>query len=174
MRLIAVLFVVLCFTACDSLSPVDSTEEEQEKEEAPSPSESHLVSLVNAARTTARSCGSSQHSATSLVTWNSKLAQAAQSHSEDMAIGDFFSHTGSDGSTVANRVTETSYSWRTVGENIYAGYTEAERAMTAWLESPGHCRNIMDPDFKEVGMAVVASSTSTYNSYWTQVFGSRR
>ncbi len=172
-RLVAVIWVFFACTSCDSLGPVESADE-QEQEEPARPSELHLVSLVNAARTLARSCGASQHSAASPVTWNSKLASAAQSHSEDMASGDFFSHTGSDGSTVANRVTATAYSWRTVGENIYAGYTEAERAMTAWLDSPGHCRNILDPDFKEVGMAVVVSSTSTYQSYWTQVFGAQR
>ncbi len=172
-RLVAVIWVVFACTSCDSLGPVESADE-QEQEEPASPSELHLVSLVNAARTLARSCGASQHAAASPVTWNSKLASAAQSHSEDMASEDFFSHTGSDGSTVANRVTATAYSWRTVGENIYAGFSEAERAMTAWLDSPGHCRNIMDPDFTEVGMAVVVSSTSTYQAYWTQVFGAQR
>ncbi|GMQ80605.1 MAG: CAP domain-containing protein [Rhodothermia bacterium] len=172
-RLVAAILVVSVFTACDSLSPVESADELEQVESA-STSELDLVSLVNAARATARSCGASQHAATSPVTWNSKLATAAQSHSEDMAFGDFFSHTGSDGSTVADRVTATAYSWRTVGENIYGGYTEAERAMTAWLDSPGHCRLIMDPNFKEVGMAVVFNSTSTYQSYWTQVFGAQR
>lgn len=172
-RFVAAILLVFGCTACDSLSPVESADQ-QEQEEPASPSELYLVSLVNTARTIARSCGASQHAATSPVSWSSKLETAAQSHSDDMAFEDFFSHTGSDGSTVANRVTATAYSWRTVGENIYAGFAEAERAMTAWLDSPGHCRNIMDPDFKEVGMAVVVSSTSTYQAYWTQVFGAQR
>ena len=50
---------------------------------------------------------------------------------------------------------------------------EAVEAMEGWLKSPGHCKNIMKAEFKEVGMAVYFNESSHYSYYWTQDFGTK-
>jgi uncharacterized protein YkwD len=107
---------------------------------------------------------------------NSKLVAAAQGHSEDMAINDFFSHTGSDGSSFVNRIEAQGYSWSTGGENIAAGYGTAAAAVNGWMNSSGHRANILNCNYQETGVGYyyLANDTGSvnYNRYWTQVFAS--
>ena len=53
-----------------------------------------------------------------------------------------------------------------VGENIAFGQGSISEVMNGWFKSEGHCMNLMNPDFKEVGVA-------EYNTYWVQDFGGR-
>lgn len=107
---------------------------------------------------------------------NSQLGTAAQTQSQNMALQDFFDHTGRDGSTVATRVTATGYQWSTVGENIGAGYSTPEETVAAWMNSSGHRANILNGNYREIGVGYyfLANDTGSvnYNRYWTQVFGS--
>ena len=125
--------------------------------------------LVNAARARARQCGTEDFEAVPPLAWDARLADAAEDHSRDMAGNDFFSHSGSDGSSVGMRATAAGFSWSTVGENIAAGQRSAAEAVDGWIESPGHCRNIMNPRFASLGMACVSDPGATYGTYWTQV-----
>ncbi len=129
-----------------------------------------LIQSVNKARRNGRSCGSKYYGPASPIRWNKKLEKAAQHHSNDMAFNDFFDHTGSDGSQPWDRVTDAGYSWSTVGENIAAGYSTPAAVMNGWLGSPGHCANIMNPAFKQMGVAYTIDEGSEYRIYWTQVF----
>lgn len=131
-----------------------------------------FLKLLNDARAEARQCGNTSHEPAPAVSWNNNLHTAAQRHSTDMSENDFFSHIGSDNSNVAERVDASGYPWQSVGENIAAGQRSAKEAMDGWLTSPGHCRNIMSPAFKEVGVTCVVNSTTEYETYWTNVFGS--
>ena len=124
-----------------------------------------MLLLVNNARAVARLCGATAYAAAPPLTWNTKLESAALGHSEDMAKNNYFSHTAPDGSTPASRVATVGYTWWTVGENIAAGYTNAQSVMSGWLTSPGHCANIMDPNFKEIGVA--SADGGSYGMYWT-------
>jgi uncharacterized protein YkwD len=103
------------------------------------------------------------------------LSEAAQAHSEDMAYNDFFSHTGSNGSSVFDRITETGYSYATAAENIAAGYPSPEKVVSAWMHSPGHRANILNPALREVGIGFVHlridPGQAIYQYYWTQDFG---
>ncbi len=107
---------------------------------------------------------------------NSKLVAAAQGHSEDMALNDFFSHTGSNGSSFIDRIEAQGYSWSTGGENIAAGYTTAASAVDGWMNSDGHRANILNCNFEETGVGYyyLANDTGSENwhYYWTQVFAS--
>ena len=132
-----------------------------------------MLTLVNNARGVARSCVTTNYSMASPLSWHCSLEQAAQGHSTSMADNDFFSHTGLDGSSPGDRITATSYAWRTYGENIAAGYPSEDDAMNAWLNSPGHCANIMNPNFTEFGAAFAENPTSQYFIYWTQNFADR-
>ena len=79
-----------------------------------------------------------------------KLTQAAAAHAKDMAEHQTLDHTGSDKSTVADRVKRVKYPYILVGENIAEGQKTVESVMTTWMESPTHHENIMG-DFTEMG-----------------------
>jgi uncharacterized protein YkwD len=85
-----------------------------------------------------------------------------------MVTANFFSHTGSNGSTLAQRVNATGYAWSSLGENIAAGQTSVNSVVDGWIASPGHCANIMNPAFVEMGLACVpGTSSNPYPTYWT-------
>jgi uncharacterized protein YkwD len=104
------------------------------------------------------------------IAWHCQLESAAQGHSNSMAENDYFSHTGLDGSSAGDRITAAGYSWRAYAENIAAGYNDEETVMTAWLESPGHCANIMNSTVTEMGAGVAENDAARYRIYWTQNF----
>ncbi|OCR01538.1 hypothetical protein BCD67_18780 [Oscillatoriales cyanobacterium USR001] len=105
---------------------------------------------------------------------NTTLATAAQNHTQNMAVQDFFSHTGKDGSSPTNRVQSVGYNG-VAGENIAAGSTTPEDVLVQWMNSAGHRANILNADYKEIGVGYyfLANDTGSvnYNRYWTQVFG---
>ncbi len=136
--------------------------------------ETELLNLINEARRTARSCGTTSYKAVAEVAWSCTLEQAALSHSTDMATNNFFSHTGSNGLSAGDRIKATGYSYRTYGENIAAGQTSASQVMQGWLNSAGHCKNIMNANFTEVAVSKVDNSAADYRIYWTQVFAAPR
>ena len=86
-----------------------------------------------------------------------------------MAVNSYFSHTGLDGRSVAQRVSAAGYSWRAVGENIAGGPSSAAAVMSGWLSSAGHCANIMGIQYQDVAVACVQRSGSPYGRYWTMV-----
>jgi len=133
-----------------------------------------MLEYVNAARTQGRQCGSEFYPAVSALEYSCPIEAAATKHSNDMAENNFFSHIGSDGLRVGGRVTETGNEWSVVGENIAAGFDDVESVMDGWLESPGHCRNIMDARFTGVSVVRVDTRSADYPNYWTQVFAKPR
>ncbi|MFC0134916.1 CAP domain-containing protein [Massilia eurypsychrophila] len=134
-----------------------------------------ILREVNEARAAGQTCGDAQFAAVAALAWNSALGDAALSHSLDMASQHFFQHKGKDGRLVGERASAAGYRWRRVGENIAAGQESAEDAVAGWLSSPGHCANIMNPAFTEMGAAyAVDTSRDTPRVYWTQVFGAPR
>lgn len=125
-----------------------------------------LLQLVNDTRQSGCTCGSTVMPPVAAVTWNDQLATAALNHGNDMYTENYFSHTGSNGSSAGERITATGYTWKAYGENIAKGHPTEKAVIEGWLNSEGHCKNIMSPLFKEMGAARVGS-------YWTQEFGSR-
>ncbi len=129
-----------------------------------------LTEAINELRAQARTCGNQTLAATLPVSWDDRLALAAERHSTDMATHNFFSHTGSDGLSVAHRVSLQGYSWSRLGENIAAGTITIDATLTLWLDSPGHCVNLMSPLFTQIGAAQVeASEAADFPVYWTLV-----
>jgi uncharacterized protein YkwD len=129
----------------------------------------NMLRLVNDARAMGRNCGTTFYPAVPPLTWDTRLEAAALGHSTDMATNNFFSHTGSDGSTLGQRVTRAGYTWTAVGENIAAGQADEAAAMSSWIASPGHCSNIMSPNYTQMGSALARGGS--YGTYWTQDFG---
>ncbi len=128
------------------------------------------INIVNQIRAESRDCGSTKYNAAQPVVWNSLLETTAVAHSNDMASRDFFSHTGSDNSSVGDRVSNAGYVWSQVAENISAGRLSMQDTINALVSSPGHCANIMNPNYVEMALACTQSNTATYGVYWTQVF----
>jgi uncharacterized protein YkwD len=133
-----------------------------------------VLVLVNAARAQARECGSERLPAAGPLRLSATLNRAALAHSGDMAAKGFFSHDGSDGSSVMVRASRVGYAGRAVGENIASGQTTPEAAVEGWIKSPPHCANLMSGAFTEMGVAYVVNPSSPMGIYWTQVFGKPR
>jgi len=100
-----------------------------------------------------------------------RLAAAAQAHSEDMAATATMSHTGSTGSSPADRVTAAGYPYTALGENVAAGQPTAEDAVDDWMNSPGHRAAILNTAFEHLGVGLAYATTGIYPTYWTVDFG---
>jgi uncharacterized protein YkwD len=125
-----------------------------------------LLQLVNDTRTKGCNCGETYYVPVPALTWNNQLEKAAYNHSNDMYRKKYFGHTGSDGSGSGERISAVGYNWKYYAENIAAGYQTEKEVISGWLSSPGHCANIMNGNYKEMGVARAGD-------YWTQDFGSR-
>lgn len=157
------------FTACEPDEVFindDSLEAEIENTNAPAAFQNMLME-INALRAEGCRCGDETMPPVSGVQWNGKVAAAAAQHSEDMARIGQLNHTGSDGSSAGDRLHDAGYLWRAYGENIASGYTSASAVLQGWISSPGHCRNLMQANFTEIGVA-------RKDNYWTQVFARPR
>lgn len=94
-----------------------------------------------------------------------RLTEAAQGHAEDMAGNDYFSHTSRDGRAFDDRIRDAGHP-SPGGENIAAGQESAEEVVQAWMDSPGHRRNILDCDFAAIGVG-----HDPRGDHWVQNFG---
>lgn len=134
-----------------------------------------VLALSNRSRATARRCGEQALAAAPPLAWNERLGRAALGHSANLAQGRYFSHQEKDGSLPADRVARSGYAWRLVGENIASGNRTPQDAVAAWLASPGHCANLMNPRFTEMGAAYAIDPLNENRTpYWTQVFAEPR
>lgn len=131
---------------------------------APShPKEKKLLNMVNSVRAKGCKCGGRYYAPAKPLKWSNTLEKVAQKHSKYMDQRNRLSHTGRRGSNPGDRLHEVGYKWQTYGENIAAGYPTEEAVVQGWLKSVGHCRNLMNPKFREMGIA-------TSGAFWTQVF----
>ncbi|MFI2426940.1 CAP domain-containing protein [Streptomyces sp. NPDC018955] len=101
------------------------------------------------------------------VTSDSALTGLATAFSDDMAARGFFDHTNPDGDTPWDRAEAAGIS-NLGGENIARGQSDAESVMQSWMDSPGHKANILNCDFKTLGVGVHMGSGGPW---WTQNFG---
>lgn len=124
-----------------------------------------MLQLVNEARKKGCQCGDTYYYPVAPLKWNPQLEAAAYTHSADMYQKGYFSHTAKDGSRAGDRISREGYNWRAVGENIGTGYKTEKAVVEGWLQSPAHCKNIMNKLYKEMGAARVGT-------LWTQAFAS--
>lgn len=130
-----------------------------------------LLQQVNTMRGQQRQCGAQAFAAAAPLVWNDSLGDTAHTHSRAMANGNFFSHQDRDGRTPGDRAELAGYSGQRVGENIAAGQDAVARVVAGWLASPGHCANLMNPQFSELGAAYAVDPKSDAGIYWTALFG---
>lgn len=94
-----------------------------------------------------------------------RLAGAAQGHAEDMSRNEYFDHVSRDGRRFDDRISARGYP-SPGGENIARGQQSAAEVVAAWMDSPGHRRNILDCGFTAIGVGV-----DDDGDYWVQNFG---
>jgi uncharacterized protein YkwD len=133
-----------------------------------------VLRLVNAARATPRLCGRRPLQAAPALRLDTALSAAALAHALDMLRYGYFDHAGHDGSTPGTRVAANGYRYQLVGENIAEGPQTPREVVQGWIDSPGHCLNIMDPRFTDMGLAFAANASGPPRIEWVQEFAERR
>ncbi len=129
---------------------------------------SEVLSHVNQFRAQGAVCGGVRYPPAKPLRWSTKLQQAADKHSQDMATHNFFNHkSASNGSTLIERLGSVDYNYRSAGENIGAGPATVAQVMDMWVASPAHCVNLMTAHFVELGVSCKNNSNSKYKTYWT-------
>jgi uncharacterized protein YkwD len=102
------------------------------------------------------------------------LVRAARWMASDMAQHDYLRHTDRLGRGIDPRLPEFGYAdYREIGENIAGGQLTPEEVVAAWMRSPGHRANLLNPTFREIGVAHFAGNHTHYAHYWVQDFGVR-
>jgi len=131
--------------------------------------EADVLDLINTRRGEGATCGDlGTFEPAGPLTVNGALTCAARNHSMDMGVRDFFSHTNPDGDGPGDRIVLAEYVYSNWGENIARGYPSPEAVVEGWMNSQGHCANLMNPSFTETGVGYYDGN------YWTQVFGRPR
>jgi uncharacterized protein YkwD len=132
-----------------------------------------VLRLVNAARAAPRLCGRQPLQSAGALRLDTALNAAAREHAQDMLQHGYFDHRGHDGSTPGSRVAAHGFRYQLVGENIAEGPQTPQEVVQGWIDSPGHCQNIMDPRFTEMGIAFAANTAGRPRIEWVQEFAAR-
>jgi uncharacterized protein YkwD len=98
------------------------------------------------------------------------LDLVAQIYARVLAEGACFGHECGEEPNLAERVDAVGYRWQRLGENIAAGQPTSAEVVHDWMDSPRHRANLLDPSFREIGVAVVPGA-GPYGVYWVQLFG---
>jgi uncharacterized protein YkwD len=130
-----------------------------------------VLELVNAARARARRCGSEAFAATDPLRRDALLEKAALAYAQDMARYGYMDHTGRDRSSPQQRISAAGYAWVEAGENLASGVMSADEVVAGWLHSPGHCANLMQPAYTEMGVAFAVNPRDAAGVYWALEFG---
>lgn len=130
-----------------------------------------FLSRINKVRQQGCKCGTRYMPPVKPLVWNTQLADAADGHARDMDKRSYFNHTSKNGRSISDRIMAQGYNYDgyksfAIGENIAQGQQSIAEVTDGWFKSPKHCMNLMNPDFKEVGVA-------ESNKYWVQDFGGR-
>ena len=135
--------------------------------------QAEVLQAVNAVRAAGAMCGGDVYPATHALKWNKLLHQSAANHSHDMAQKQMLSHTSSNGGTLLQRLRDADYNFGAAGENIASGQGSVKEVIGSWLQSPGHCKNMLAPSYQEMGVACVRSNGARHDLYWTMNLGRR-
>ena len=132
-------------------------------------SATQVLQLVNDVRARGGRCGDRSFAPSAPLLRSPRLDEIAAGHAADMARHDYFEHVDLNGNTPADRVRAAGYREKLVGENIAYGPGTAAEVVAGWLHSTGHCENIMDPRFVEMGLAAVPGQGARRGLYWDQM-----
>ena len=150
----------------ESLAVTENTETRRYASPSKSNWIEEVVRLTNIARSGQQNCGNEVYGPSAPLVISKELSRAAQLHAEDMSSTQLFSHTSKDGRRLADRTRAAGYASHFVAENIGKEYKNPGHVVSGWVNSPGHCKNIMNPKVKEIGVGFDGA-------HWVQVFGAQ-
>jgi len=104
---------------------------------------------------------------------DAELTTAARAHAQDLAKWDRISHYGSDGSNPWDRVKRAGYNAKLAAENVGTGQASFDEVLKGWQTSPGHNKNLLQPEAQHMGLALVQDPKTEFKTFWTLVIGSR-
>lgn len=133
--------------------------------------ERKVIELTNERRAEGATCAGEKFEPAPPLEMDPRLRCAARRHSKDMGERDYFAHESPDGETPSDRAAAADYPGRRVGENISGGRARAEKTVEGWMNSPGHCRNIMRPFYEHIGVGYVKNKGHQFDHLTTQMFG---
>lgn len=130
-----------------------------------------FLDRINRVRAMGCKCGTTKMAPAPPLVWNERLEEAAYGHAKDMAKKEYFAHDSKDGRKIKDRIFAVGYNNKgfksyEIGENIAMGQESIAEVSDGWFKSEYHCKNLMNPGFREIGVAM-------YNKYWVQDFGGR-
>lgn len=129
----------------------------------PSGQECAFLSLINTYR---------KQNGVGALSMTRTLGASAEHHSVDMSRTGVVSHTMSNGVSWSQNMSNHGYTYSTArGENIAAGNYAAQDTFNQWRRSSGHNANMLNRNFKAIGIGQVSNANSRYGTYWTTVFG---
>lgn len=143
----------------DSTPSNPSTAPEQKPSTDFSSYQQQVLDLVNAERA---------KRGISALTLDSSLSSVATKKSQDMVDKNFFDHTSPTYGSPFDMMKQFGISYRTAGENIAKGQKTPQEVVAAWMNSEGHRKNILNPNFTNLGVGIAKDSNKT--TYWTQMF----
>ncbi|MCT4616111.1 MAG: CAP domain-containing protein [Marinifilaceae bacterium] len=161
-----ILLCILSLCACDSDDENSNLDPNSPEANIVKIDQTKLLRLVNEARSNGVTCKGVKHPAVEKIKWNNKLEEMALNHSKVMYQKAEMKHNFDDEPQLGERAKIVEYNYKALGENIAYNQKTEEEVIQAWLNSPGHCANIMNPNFKEMGISKVGP-------YWCQNFGTQ-
>lgn len=111
------------------------------------------------------------------LTENPKLDIAALLKAQDMIENDYFNHYSPEGKTPWDWISSVKYNYKYAGENLALNFFNDQETVQAWLDSPSHKENILNPNYKDTGVAILSGVTSTTKEQRTvvvQMFGTEK
>lgn len=130
-----------------------------------------VLRLTNGFRAKGGSCGGVAMGPAGVLEWSDQLAASALAHAKDMAERGYFDHVSPEGVRPEERMAKAGWHVMPVGENIAAGQASPAEVVQGWIDSPGHCKNLLNPHYKHLGVAYVYAPDTRYKHYWVQNFG---
>lgn len=125
-----------------------------------------MLNRVNKLRAQGCYCGRQYMKPAKAVVWDDMLYKSALSHAKEMKDKRFFSHFSASGLDIGDRLDGFGYPWQVAGENLGEGQSTFREVMRDWIESPSHCRMLMNPKVEEMGVA-------RHSRFWVQHFGKK-
>ena len=133
--------------------------------------EDEVLRLVNLERFVGGRCGGQAMPSSDPLEMDTVLRGVARSYSAQMAEGGFFDHFDPWGKGPSDRVAAAGFKGAgPIGENIAMGQTSPEEVVEGWMNSPGHCANILEPAYGVIGVGYYLDDADPFGHLWTQNF----
>ncbi|MGO0905791.1 CAP domain-containing protein [Clostridioides difficile] len=102
------------------------------------------------------------------LTLDADVSNVATKKSQDMIDNNYFAHNSPTYGSPFDMLKKFGISYKTAGENIAMGQKTPKEVVNAWMNSEGHRKNILNPNYSKIGVGVAQKSGGSI--YWTQIF----